>query len=124
MNVVEETITSRDFDFIGINTRIEEFGRAFLMDQKTIIGAQTILEELCVQKLLPCFDENVDMRVTLEYSEKTTHAQMRVFYNCDFDFDENSDDLSSVLIRRVAFEIERFHPEEGGYSSCIEIKLK
>ena len=124
LKVFEEVIRTRDFDFIGINTRIEQFGRTFMMDQKTITGAQTVFEELCVQKMLPCFGNDVDMRITLEYSEKTGHAQMRVYYNGGFDYKASENDLSSLLIQRVAFDTEYTHSLGADYTDCIEIKLK
>lgn len=124
LKVFEETIRSRDFDFIGINSRIEAFGRSLMMDQKTILGAQTVFEELCVQKLLPRLGDEVEMRITVEYSEKTGHARMNVFYNGGFDPTSEMADLPMLLVERVAFETEYLHPDGSDYTDCVKIKLK
>ena len=123
LKAFEEHIETRDFDFIGINTRIENFGRSNMMDQKTIMGAQSAFEELCVQTILPRLIEP-DMRVTIEYSEETGHAQMRVYYNGGFDATEGMDALSEKLVEKAAFEIEHIGSEDENYSDCIKIKLK
>ena len=124
LKAFEERIDSRDFDFIGINTRMEEFGRSNLMSQRTIIGAQTVFEELCVQTVMPK-QEKPDLRVTLEYSEEKAHAQIRVYFNGDFDPLADMDELSAKLIENVSVETELRHPtDDPDFASCVKIKLK
>lgn len=123
LKVFEEIITSRDFDFIGVNTRIEEFGRSYSMEQRTIRGIETVFEELCIQTLLSKL-KDVDMRVTCEYSEDTGHAQMRVFYKGGFDATAEMDALSAKIIENVSVETEYAPAGEGDYTDCIKIKLK
>ena len=123
LKAFEEHITTRDFDFIGINTRLEEFGRSNLMSQKTIIGTQRVFEELCVQTILPRL-EKPDVRITLEYSESTGHAQLRIYYNGSFDAVAEMDLLSEKLIENVSVETEYMRSDDENYSDCIKIKLK
>lgn len=52
LEVFEQEITSRRFDFIEINTAIEEFGRRQILSQRHINNIALIFEELCVQTLL------------------------------------------------------------------------
>ena len=125
LKVLEENITSREYDFIGINTRLEEFGRKHMMDQKTIHGAQTVFEELCVQTILPQLGNDIRMRITLEYSEASGHAQMRIFHNAkDFDPITCSDDLSMLLVNHAAVDVKNETLSETEYTNCIKIKLK
>ena len=49
LKVLEYSVTSRDFDFIGLNTQIEEFGRKHRVSQRTIYNLQSYIEEMCVQ---------------------------------------------------------------------------
>ena len=124
LKAFEETISSRDFDFIGINSRIEDFGRRHMMDQRTIVGAQTVFEELGVQTILPRLGDQVDLRVTIEYSEETGHAQLRLFYNGGFDPLADTDRLSGVLIDNVSVETEYMALTEDAYTDCVKVKLK
>lgn len=123
LQAFEEHITSPDFDFIGISTRLEEFGRSHLMDQKTIRGTQTVFEELCVSTILPRL-EKTDLRVTVEYSEETGHAQMRVYYSGGFDALGSMDTLSGKLLKHVCVDAEHRVSDDPGYTDCVRIKLK
>ena len=51
LEVFEQEITSRRFDFIEINMAIEEFGRRQILSQRHINNIELIFEELCVQTL-------------------------------------------------------------------------
>ena len=124
LKVLEETVKSRDFDFIGINTRIEEFGRSHAMEQKTILGAETVFEELCVQTILPRLGDDVDMRVTLEYSEESGQAEMLVCYNGGFDPTAEMEELSELIVRNVTVGTEYGKTDDSEYSDCVKIKLK
>ena len=124
LKVLDETIDPASFDFIGINTRIEEFGRQHMMDQKTIIATQTVFEELCVQTMLPRLEAGKTMRMTLEYSEETAHAQLRLYYDGGYDPIAAADELSRTLIENASVEIENVAAEENGYTDCIKVKLK
>lgn len=64
IKVFERRIMSRNFDFIGFNTELEEFGRKNQISQKSIYRAQTVFEELCVQILLPTFEEEFALNIT------------------------------------------------------------
>ena len=123
VKVFEENITSRRFDFIGVNTRIAEFGRGYMMDQRTIVNAQRVFEELCVQTILPALGDDVRVRIALEYSEATSHARMSVYHNADIDVD-NGDSLSLLLVRGASVDVRTEPSDEPGYAKCVKIKLK
>lgn len=123
LKAFEERITSKDFDFLGINTRLEEFGRSHMMDQKTIVGMQTVFEELCVETILPKL-EKTDMRITVEYSEETGHAQMRAYYSGGFDATEDMDLISEKLLENVSVETEYMASDDPEFTDCVKIKLK
>ncbi|MEG0442039.1 MAG: amino acid ABC transporter ATP-binding protein, partial [Oscillospiraceae bacterium] len=52
LKTFEREIVSPTFDFIEVNTGIEEFGRKQLLSQRQINNLQLVFEELCVQTLL------------------------------------------------------------------------
>ena len=99
-------ITSRDFDFIGLNTQIEEFGRKQLISQKQIYNLQLCFEEICVQSILPALPEAFSLIFTIEYSESEGSLIIQMRYNCDeFNPIEAGDELSIMLIKNMAKEI-------------------
>ena len=107
LNVMEETITSRDFDFIGINARLEEFGRKQNLSKKTINRLLVIFEELAVQMLMgSALPENPMLTVTAECAENDETVTMSLRYNgARFDPTENGDELLLSLIRHAAKDI-------------------
>ena len=106
LKVLCEEIGSRDFDFVGANTRIEEFGRRNMMDQKTIRNVQRVFEELCVLTLLPRAGEEPRIRMTVEYSEETGRADLTVDYAGEpYDPAADPQDPSGMLIRSAAEQI-------------------
>ena len=66
LKVLEYQINSNNFDFIGFNTKIEEFGRKHRISQQTIYNLQSYIEEMCVQIILPKMKDLFEILVTIE----------------------------------------------------------
>ena len=97
LKVLEYSITSRDFDFIGLNTQIEEFGRKHRISQRKIYNIQAYIEEMCVQIILPQMPSDFEILVTIEYSEEKDDADVVLRYNGTA-FDPNKTDNSLALL--------------------------
>lgn len=113
LKVLAYPIVSKDFDFIGFNTQIEEFGRKHRISQRTIYNLQAYVEEMCVQILLPRMKDVFEILITIEYSEETDNADVVIRYSGEeFNplFTEN--ELSLLLAKRVADDI--VHCYDGG----------
>ena len=123
LKVFEETIRNRDFDFIGINTRLEEFGFHHMISRKTVLNAQTVFEELCVQTLLPKLPDPVAVRTALEYSEQTGEAAMSISYRGGFNALCDCEPLSMRLIEKAA-QTEYQTVSEGEFNDCIRAVLR
>lgn len=122
LKLLEEIIETKDFDFIGINSRLEEFGRKHMMEQKTILGCQTVFEEMFVQTLLPKLGDNFRVRMTVEYSEDTGHARLRLYYNGGFNPLE--EDTISVRLAKNASVETTYSQNIDGYTDRLKFKLK
>ena len=106
LKVLEYTIDSKDFDFIGLNTKIEEFGRKHRISQKTIYNIQSYVEEMCVQILLPQMDNLFEMLITLEYSEEKDEANVVIRYDGNgFDPLQTENELSLLLAKKATESI-------------------
>lgn len=103
LKVFEREIVSRRFDFIEINTAIEEFGRRQILFQRNINNIQLIFEELCVQTLLGHMGEEVRLKFAVEVSEVDDSCRVTVVYaGEEFDpFAACKDSLSMMLVSRL-----------------------
>ena len=115
LKVLEYSITSKDFDFIGFNTQIEEFGRKHRMSQRTIYNLQSFIEEMCVQIILPQMKNNFEILVTIEYSEEMDEANVVLGYTGEsFDLLCTDNDLSLLLARKATDNIAySFDPDQN-----------
>lgn len=121
----ENQITSKDFDFIGFNTSLEEFGRKNQISQKAIYRSQSVFEELCVQLILPQLPDDFMMNVAFEYSQKDETVTMQVKYNGElFNPFESGDDLSVKIIENSAEKIEYSEISEDGFTNLITLKIR
>ena len=106
LKVLEYPITSKDFDFIGFNTQIEEFGRKNRISQRTIYNIQAYIEEMCVQIILPQMKDSFEALVTIEYSEEKDTVDVVVRYGGEsFDPLQTDNELSMLLVKKAADRI-------------------
>ena len=114
LKVLEYPITSKNFDFIGFNTQIEEFGRKHRISQRSIYNIQAFIEEMCVQIILPQLKESFEMFVTIEYSEEHNDADVIIRYGGEaFDPMRTDNELSLLLAKNATVEIAyQYAPEE------------
>lgn len=114
LKVLEYPITSRDFDFIGLNTQIEEFGRKHRISQRIIYRIQAFVEEMCVQIILPQMEDSFEILVTIEYSEEKDDADVVIRYGGKpFDPTQTDNELSLLLAKKSAEEIVyHYDPEQ------------
>ena len=104
LKVLEYSITSRDFDFIGLNTQIEEFGRKHRVSQGTIYNLQSYIEEMCLQILLPQMKDSFEIRITIEYSEEMDDADVVVRYSGESLDPLSTDNALSLMLAKKATE--------------------
>ncbi len=125
LKVLEEQITSRNFDFIGVNTRIEEFGRKHMMSQKMIRSAMVIFEEMCVQTILPRQGDNVSITFTMEYGEQSGEATLLLRWHGDrFDPLSEGDKLPILLAKNAASSLSYTYDPEVPFANILTAALK
>ena len=106
LKVLEYSITSQNFDFLGFNTQIEEFGRKHRISQRKIYNIQAYIEEMCVQIILPQLKSPFEMLVTIEYSEEKDDADVVIRYGgAAFDPTKTDNDLSLLLAKKATESI-------------------
>lgn len=99
---------SKDFDFLALNSEIEEFGHKQVLSQKMVHAVQLIFEELCLNLIVPILPE-IDpyLQFQMEYSDTDGSVALIVDYNgpkCQ-PLDEQAEELSTILVRRMTKEL-------------------
>lgn len=124
LKVLEYTIMSGDFDFIGLNTQIEEFGRKHRISQRAIYNIQAYIEEMCVQIILPCLKSPFEMLVTIEYSEENDDADVVIRYGGEsLDPTKTDNELSLLLAKKAAAEIVYQYVPEQKLSNIVNAQI-
>lgn len=124
LKVLEYSITSSDFDFIGLNTLIEEFGRKHRISQRTICNIQAYIEEMCVQIILPRMQVPFEILVTVEYSEEQDDADVVIRYGGDaLDPTQTDNELSLLLAKKATENIIYSFDAEQELSNRVEAQI-
>ena len=125
IKVLEQTITSKDFDFIGFNSSLEEFGRKNQISQKTIYRTQAAFEELCVQILLPSFEEKFTLHTAVSYAPQKDQVTLKLRYSGRSFNPMDSDNIISVkLAQNAAQQIHYNTITDGKYTNLLIIEIK
>lgn len=103
LKVMYEHIKSRDFDFIAVSGRLEEFGRKFQISQKTIMNMQRVFEELVMQSLIQSTDTDPGLTFTAEYSEANATVELRFKYTGqEFNLIDRCDQISRKIVESAS----------------------
>lgn len=124
MKILEKPITSRGFDFIGLNSDIEEFGRKHSLSQRTIYNLQAYIEEMCLQLIIPTLSERLDMLVTIEYSGEQDEATVSVAWRGEeYDPLNSENALSLLLAKRAAENITYSNDSDAERQNTVKAKI-
>ena len=125
LKVFEQRNTSKDFDFIGFNTALEEFGRKNQISQKTILRSQMVFEELCVQIVLPVLPDDFNLHVALEYSQEEDTVTMQIKYSgAPFNPKQSDNTLSLKLAENATACICYESIQEESFTNLVVAKIR
>ncbi len=122
LKVLEREITSRKFDFIEMNTAIEEFGRKQLFSQRRINAAELVFEELCVQTVLPQLGEEFRLGFTVRASELDDSCEILITYGGPR-FDPMTSDGEQLSVKLVEKLVQNSTYAYTGEGNCLTILL-
>jgi len=121
LKVFHYDILTKDFDFIALGAMLETFGKKHSMPFRKINAIQTVVEELCVQTVLPKLSGDFHIGITIEYSDDTLDAGLIINYNgVKIDYLCTADEISATLINHVASKIEYSYENENIYKISIK----
>ena len=113
-------ISSPDFDFIGFNAQIEKFGRDNMIAPKMLRNIELAFEELVVQNIAGFAEHNNEafpIQIEIEHSETDETSVMNITYGGErYDPLSEGDELSSVIIKKLAAETKFEHSDKNKLS--------
>ena len=116
----EYTITSKDFDFLGYISELNEFARKSMVSPKMVYRMESVFEELCMQLILPELKDDFILNIIVEYSQKDEKASMMFRYNGNSLNPLESDNILAVkLAKHVAEELDYKQIVENEYTNCV-----
>ncbi len=125
IKVFENLITSRDFDFIGLNTALEEFGRKNCISQRMIMRAEAVFEELCTEIIIPKLPLDLKLLVTAEYSEEEDNVIMQFKYNGELINPADTDNiLSWKLALNASDSIVHSETDEDDFTNIVTVDIR
>ncbi len=124
IRVFERTIASKDFDFIGFNSELEEFGRRNGMSQRSIYRTQAVFEELCVQIILAVLPDDFKLHLAVEYSQEDETATVGIEYGGKLFDPRSTDNLLSWKLAENASASIRYETQEGDCSNRVTVTIK
>ncbi len=102
LKTFEVHINSRDFDFRGANTDIDNFCHKNKIPYRTANLIRSVFEEMCRQILLPKADIT-DIAFLADYSEKEASADITITYNGQkFDPKDTENSLAYKIVKGTA----------------------
>ena len=105
LKVLEFEIESRNFDFLGASSRIEDYCVRSRISPKLSTKIQSVFEELCVQILLPALPEP-HIHVAIEYKDEKETAALTANYRGKFRLEDTDNELAYLLLKKRSSSIQ------------------
>ena len=121
LKVLELFVDSRDYDFVGAITDIEQYCFKNRIPDKLCYGIRSVIEELCIAILLPVIPEP-KINIVTEYSEKHQSAYITVSYPGSYR-PGNTDDRLALQLIDVFSSYQSYDYDEKTGMSTVKIKI-
>ena len=118
LKVLELNIQSRDYDFVGAASEIDQYCYKNRIPQRLCNGIQAVVEELCFTILRQELPEP-NISVVVEYSEKHESAYITVRYPGDFIPRSTDDKIPLKMLDVFSSTQEYSYDEESGMSTVF-----
>ncbi len=123
LRLLEFTITSADFDFIGMQTEVAEFAYKAGIPANIVRGLNSVTEEFTQMIILSPKEKNI-MKMSFEYNrdEKTLDGEVR-FSGPPFDEDNPIYFISWPIIRKRTASLRHTEIDEDGYTNLLSFRI-
>ena len=124
LKVLELSIDSRDYDFIGAGAKIDRYCMLNDIPPRIKYRIRLAFEELVQQMLLPVL-EHIPVRVALEYAPTSEQATVTVCWSGDrFDPANGENELSYMLLKKSVDELSYSFEPEKDESNTVRVMIR
>ena len=124
LKVLELNVESRDYDFPGTISQIEQYCNKQQIDRKTSRHIQLAFEEIVQNLLLPKL-ASPKIRIVVEFSAIDETTNMTIRYNGEpYDITRHGDELSLAVLRSAAAEMVYSTEGSADLGNKVELKIK
>ena len=124
LRVLEFTIDTRNFDFLGAGAEIDRYCLQNDVAPKEKNRIHLAVEELVQQILLPRLPQG-PIRILLEHSEREERTAVTVFYAGErFDPKDTENKLSFSVLKSTAADIAYEYDAEKSQPNIVKIQIK
>ena len=111
LNVIEKTFTVGTFDYLGLLTNLREFSLKKMLSPAYVNRIEMVIEEVCLQTILPGLSCDTQVTFSLEHSEKNESCEIRISWggpsvNPLLSMDELSMRLTKNAAKQIAYSYE------------------
>ena len=124
LKVLEYTVDSRDFDFIGVGAKIDRYCMQNDMNAREKYRVRLALEELVQQILLPRL-ETPEIHVLIEHADRADSTEATVTYNGEaFDPKDTDNELSLTILKNTAAELQYDFDARQPLPNRVELRIR
>ena len=110
-------IYSANFDYLGFNSQIEQFGRDNMVAPRLLRNLELAFEELVMQNIIGFVEQNDEgfpINIDIEHSETDEAASMTITYGgANYDPFTDGDELSVMIVKKLAAEIKHTYDDKN-----------
>lgn len=123
LKVLEIVIDSKDFDFFGLNTLIEEFAMKNDIQRKLKNILLSIFEEVCNEIILPKLNKPL-IKMTIKYSKNKNVASIIIEYNGEkFDINDTDNEIALAIVKGRTSKLEYKFDDSKKLSNYLYIEI-
>lgn len=124
LKVLELSIDSNKFDFLGTVSTIEEYCYMSMLSRKVTTHVIGAFEELCKVIILPKLPDDAMMRAVIECSEDGS-AMMNILYNGSrFDPRDTTNLLALEVLESHIEKMDHMSMDDGVFTNSVSVIIK
>ena len=108
-------IKDGNFDFIGFNSQIDQFGRDNMLSEKLMRKVQLAFEEIVTQNLIPYGEAYISIypvNILIEYSDTDESLIMDIEYSgMQYNPLKEGDELSATLVQKLTNDVKHTYKD-------------
>ncbi|MFI3173102.1 MAG: ABC transporter permease subunit [Eubacteriales bacterium] len=113
LRTYSKNITNKEFDFIELNTEIEEWGRKQFLAQREIVKIQLAFEEIVMGLIINKLPQEFAVEFVTKYSEIDASIEISIVYDgAEWNPLDDTDEIAMKMLSKMFADIQYSRKEE------------